>query len=116
MTAGMDLKSGEQQLLILDWQDVRIALDVARDALVLGASPEATLRVPRVHVSRVHGRVERRGDAYFLVDESTNGTFVQTEDEQVAFVHRGEMRLWGQGWISLGEPLSDASAVRFRHD
>ena len=50
-----------------------------------------------------------------LVDHSTNGTYVQTEDEQVTFLRRGEFRLWGDGWIALGEPLSAETAIRFRH-
>jgi adenylate cyclase len=110
------VKAGEQPFLILDWQDSRIALDTSRDRLVFGSRADVDLRVPRPHVSRLHGRIERRRDTFVLIDESTNGTFVQTEDERVVRVHRGELRLWGEGWFSPGEPLSDASAIRFRHD
>jgi hypothetical protein len=108
--------SGEQPLLIVDWQDGRIALDAGRDSLVFGAREDVDLRIARPYVSRRHGRIERRRDAYVLVDESTNGTFVQTEDEQVLLVRRGELRLWGAGWFSPGEPLSASTAIRFRHD
>jgi hypothetical protein len=48
-----------------------------------------------------------------LVDHSTNGTNVQTEDERISMVHPGEMRWWGAGWISLGEPLTPETAIRF---
>ena len=102
--------------LILDWHDHLIAFDAHRQAVVFGSQPGVDLRIARPFVSRLHGRIERRRDAFVLVDESTNGTFVQTEDEHVVFVRRGEMRLWGEGWISLGEPLDETSAVRFRHD
>jgi hypothetical protein len=47
------------------------------------------------------------------MDESSNGTFVRLEDETVTFVHRRSKRLWGQGWISFGEPLTAASVVQF---
>ena len=110
------MKSAEHSFLVLDWQDRRVALDEGRDAVVLGSRSGVDLRIPRPHVSRLHGRVERRREGFVLVDESTNGTFVQTEDQRVVHVHRGEVRLWGEGWFSLGEPLTEASAVRFRHD
>jgi pSer/pThr/pTyr-binding forkhead associated (FHA) protein len=105
-----------QTLLMLDWNGVRIALDERRQALACGTSPGLDLRIQRPCVSRRHARIERRGDAFVLVDESTNGTFVQTEDRRVAFVRRGEVRLWGEGWLSFGEPPGPASVVRFRHD
>ncbi len=106
----------EQSQLTLHWQDRRLALDGRRQAVVLGSRADTDLAVPRPFASRLHARIERRRDAFVLVDDSTNGTFVQTEDERVTFVHRGEVRLWGEGWISLGEPLDEASAVRFRLD
>jgi hypothetical protein len=116
--AGPDVqvKPAEHAYLILDWQDRRIALDESRDAVVFGSRSGVDLRIPRPHVSRLHGRVERRPEGFVLVDESTNGTFVQTEDERVVHIHRAELRLWGEGWISLGEPPTEASAVRFRLD
>jgi adenylate cyclase len=101
---------------MLDWNGARIALDERRQALACGSLPGLGLRIPRPFVSRRHARIERRGDAFVLVDESTNGTFVQTEDRRVAFVRRGEIRLWGEGWLSFGEPPGPGSVVRFRHD
>ena len=64
--------------------------------------------------SRCHARIERRHKDFYLVDCSTNGTFVQTEDEQVTHVHRDTVKLWGQGWISLGQPLNIGDPIHFR--
>jgi len=114
--AGHQVSPGPHPLLILDWQDRRITLDAHRGTVVCGSRPDVDLHVRRQYVSRRHGRIERRGDSFVLVDESANGTFVQTEDERVLFVRRGELRLWGAGWISFGEPPTNASVVRFRHD
>ena len=75
----------------------------------------ADLTVAGSTASRSHAHIEQRKQYFVLVDHSTNGTFVQTEDERVTFLRRGEMRLWGNGWIALGEPLSSESAIRFRH-
>lgn len=105
----------ERSALILNWHDRRAVLDEQRTTLDLGALATGGLQVAGAFTSRHHATIERRKHFYVLVDHSTNGTFVQTEDERIAFVRRGEMRLWGDGWISLGDPLSEESAIRFRH-
>lgn len=91
-------------------------VDERRRELTLGALSSSGVQVAGRFTSRHHATIERRKHDYVLVDHSTNGTFVQTEDERVAFVRRGEVRLWGEGWISLGGPLTSASALRFRHE
>lgn len=106
----------ERLPLVLTWRDTRTIMDRGCDELTLGAQDACNLRIPGPHTSRRHATIERRRHSWVLVDHSTNGTFVQTEDERVAFVRRGEVRLWGEGWISLGSPLSSESAIRFRHE
>jgi adenylate cyclase len=110
----------ERSPLILTWQGGRTVLDNRQGRITLGTRPEAGLPVrgpvAGPYTSRNHVTIERRKHSWVLVDHSTNGTYVQTEDEQVAFVRRGEVRLWGDGWISLGCPLAPQSAIRFRHE
>ena len=110
---GMDAQQRSQ--LVLDWHDRRAVLAPGRSALSLGSLPDADLTVSRRYASRHHATIERRRQSWVLVDHSSNGSFVQTEDEQVTFVRRGEIRLWGEGWISLGELLTEESAIRFRN-
>jgi adenylate cyclase len=114
--ANRDMDAQRRSPLILSWRNGRAVLDGARDAVTLGALPGSDLQVEGGFTSRRHATIERRRQSYVLVDHSTNGTYVQTEDERVAFVRRGELRLWGEGWISLGDDLSDESAIRFRHE
>ncbi|MEZ5559581.1 MAG: FHA domain-containing protein [Pseudomonadales bacterium] len=105
----------ERSHLTLDWHDRRVVHGAAT-SLSLGARAGADLTVSRAFASRDHAHIEKRKQFYVLIDHSTNGTFVQTEDERVVFVRRGEVRLWGRGWLSLGEPLSPESAIRFQQD
>jgi len=93
---------------------VCISLDESAP-LLIGRGEECQLVVDRPFVSRVHARVVRGGQDFFVVDESANGTFVRTEDERVTYVHRKRVRLWGSGFLSFGEPLSAASVVHFQH-
>src|SRR5262245_5135069 len=46
-------------------------------ALVLGRGEDCEIRINDHSVSRLHARVENRGDGYWIVDlQSTNGSFV----------------------------------------
>jgi DNA-binding NtrC family response regulator len=45
----------------------------------IGRAPEADLRLPDPSVSRLHARIFRVGDQYFLSDNSRNGTYVDNE-------------------------------------
>ena len=105
----------DRSQLVLDWQSRHASLSGDVELLRLGASVDAELPVQRTFTSRSHAHIERRKDDFVLVDHSTNGTFVQTEDEQITFLRRAEMRLWGTGWISLGEPLTADAAIRFEN-
>ena len=53
-------------------------------------------------ISRLHARVETRRNKFMLVDESTNGTFVQTMNGEEIFVRRDSTQLDGEGVIGLG--------------
>lgn len=85
----------------------------AGQVLNLGTAPGNDVVAGTEHASRHHAHIEVRRASYYLVDASTNGTFVQTDDEQVNCVHRDALRLWGGGWISLGEPLHVGQPIRF---
>ena len=112
--ASCDMDAQDASQLTLDYHD-RHLIVASQGSFRLGARVDADLTVPGSFTSRDHAVIEHRKQFYVLVDHSTNGTFVQTEDERVTFVHRSELRLWGDGWIALGEPLSAESAIRFRH-
>ena len=82
--------------------------------LTLGKNGTNDLVTGSAQTSRHHAVIEFRHNDFFLIDASTNGTYVQTEDEMVTLVHRNRIRLWGSGWISLGEPLTVGEPIHFR--
>ncbi|MFK7913112.1 MAG: FHA domain-containing protein [Pseudomonadales bacterium] len=108
----MEAQTGPR--LVLTWQNSQ--LSVQRDEhIVVGGAVHADLAVTGLHVSREHLHIYLK-DHYFVVcDTSTNGTTIQSEDDEVLVCKRREQRLWGQGWLALGEPLALHSAVHFRH-
>ena len=58
--------------------------------------------------SRNHARVEKRRDKYYLIDQSTNGTFVTVSGEAEMALHREELMLRGQGYILFGHSAAES--------
>lgn|SRR5690554_3639583 len=93
--------------LQLEYRDTRVLLGPERESAVLGRSATCDIPVAETLASRQHIRIELRRDKFVLVDQSTNGTYVQHSDGTQAFVRREEMVLTGEGVISLGRALND---------
>jgi pSer/pThr/pTyr-binding forkhead associated (FHA) protein len=91
-----------------------VAFDEALECGI-GTDPASDFVVTGAFASRHHARIVCRRQSFWLVDESSNGTFVRNEDTSVVFVHRRDVRLWGTGWLSFGEPLTPGSVVGFHH-
>ncbi len=79
-----------------------IVLNRHRNDLVMGRQTGCDLTVNHGFASRRHASIENRRGKYFVVDHSTNGTYVLTHDRQVVFLRRDEMQIHGKGEISLG--------------
>jgi predicted component of type VI protein secretion system len=56
----------------------------------------------------VHARIERRREKFFLVDQSTNGTFVTFDGEAEIALRREEVMLRGRGTITFGHSAAEA--------
>lgn len=66
-------------------------IEISRDASVLGRDPSCDVVVPDASVSRKHARVERRGDAWWVIDQgSANGTFVDSQKVAEAALRHGQ--------------------------
>lgn len=93
--------------LRLAYAQIVLRVNESRPVAVLGRSKGADLSIGEALASRQHMRVECRRGRFFVVDHSTNGTYLRA-DGQEFFLRREEMQLPGQGEISLGRPFSDA--------
>ena len=50
----------------------------------------------------MHARVEMRRGKFVLIDQSTNGTFLETVQGDQTFIRRDSAELTGAGIIGLG--------------
>lgn len=87
------LRYGDREVVLNDRQ---------RPSATIGRGEENDLVVKGNLVSRLHARIEAGKNRFMLVDQSTNGSFVQTEKGEDAFVRRDSLPLSGKGMIGLG--------------
>lgn len=57
--------------------------------------------------SRAHGVIERRGDAFFYIDRSSNGSQVRLAGQEEIRLRHQEIELNGSGRIFFGGPATD---------
>lgn len=85
----------------------RLILTQAHGSIVLGRDLGCELVVGGHMASRQHARIERRRDKFFLIDQSTNGTFVAFAGEPEIILRREEVMLRSQGRIALGHGVDE---------
>ena len=101
----------------LQYRDTEIVLDDRqRPALTIGRGEDNDLVVRGQFVSRLHARIEAGKNRFMLVDQSTNGSFVQVDGGEETFVRRDSVPLKGRGRISLGEPVDPGSVYVIEYD
>lgn len=98
--------------LFLHFNGDTLEMSPERPLLSIGRLAGCGLHLRSDRCSRTHARIERRGNNFVLVDQSTNGTFVMPEGGTEHAVRRHELVLSGRGQISFGEPFSVAGSER----
>jgi len=101
--------------LRLRWLDREVVVDEHHPSVTIGRAEDNDLVVKGNLISRLHARIELSRNKLVLIDQSTNGTFVQTLGGEESFVRRDSLQLKGEGMIGLGrlpEPDS-AQTIRF---
>jgi class 3 adenylate cyclase len=89
--------------------------DLDYEGVVMGRDAQCDVVVSDRNASRQHARIERRRDKFFLIDQSTNGTFVAFGNEPEVVLRREELMLRGSGRIGFGHSLElpETEAVSF---
>jgi adenylate cyclase len=96
--------------LYLRMGDQESELSQGRPNATLGRGPQNEFVVADEYASRLHARIEYRRGKFVLFDQSTNGTFVRTQDGKEVQLRREEFPLQGAGEISLGRAFDAASS------
>lgn len=91
------------QRLRLVLADRELVIDESRPQIAIGRADENDVIVRGNLISRIHARIEMSRGKFLLIDQSTNGTFVNSLDGEESFVRRDSMQLKGVGLIGLGK-------------
>jgi class 3 adenylate cyclase len=95
--------------------DREVVVDETRPNVVMGRAEDSDLVVKGHLISRLHARIEVSRDKFMLVDQSTNGTFVQTVSGEESFLRRDSMQIKGAGMIGLGRVPEADSPLTIRY-
>jgi class 3 adenylate cyclase len=95
-------------------EETKIGSDDAR-IFTIGRGVQSDLCVSAPLASRMHATIQFVRGKFSLSDQSSNGTFVKTDDGESIYLRRQELMLWGAGHISLGEEVSEnnPNLIRF---
>jgi class 3 adenylate cyclase len=102
--------------IILTFRDQTADVHDQRKSVIMGRADDNDLVVKGNLISRIHAKVEMRRGKFVLVDQSTNGTFVQNLQGEETFVRRDSTEISGEGTIGLGRAESPGStlAIHFK--
>jgi hypothetical protein len=111
-------RDGRKHRLRLRFQGQEVVVDEQRTNITIGRAEDNDFVVKGNLISRIHARIEINRNKFVLIDQSTNGTFVQSKDGEEAFVRRDSMQIKGEGLIGLGKvpELSSPLSIRFIED
>jgi adenylate cyclase len=91
-------------------------VDENNPGATLGRGKTNTFIVPDSMSSRNHAKFEYRRGRIYLVDQSTNGTYLAPNGGQVIIIHQDEHIMQGKGVIGLGHEVNaaDQLAIHYR--
>ena len=94
-------QTGKSILRIDDGKN-KHCLEAPAANFVFGRHHDCDLIVNHKYVSRHHATIECTRGKFFLLDHSTNGCYVNEDDQAYKFLRRDMLQLHGQGTLSLG--------------
>ena len=110
----------EIRYLNLEFQgnNSRISSDDHR-TYVIGRGVQSDMVCKTKLASRTHATIEYTRGKFNLSDQSSNGTYVTTDDGETIHLRRNELMLWGSGFIGLGEEVTketEGNLIRYSCD
>lgn len=110
-TLEMTSKKKNGGRLVLTFRDQTIEVNDQRLNINMGRGDDNDLVVKGNLISRIHAKIEKRRGKFMLIDQSTNGTFLQTLNGDETFVRRDSIELRGEGIIGLGRVAKAGSPL-----
>ncbi|MGB5510968.1 MAG: adenylate/guanylate cyclase domain-containing protein [Woeseiaceae bacterium] len=97
--------------LLLNFRDSSVEVTEHRKSINMGRAEDNELVIKGNLISRIHAKIEMRRGKFILIDQSTNGTFVQNVLGNEKFVRRDSTELGSEGTIGLGRAEAPGSSL-----
>lgn len=101
--------------LLLNFRDKTVEVSDQRKSINIGRADDNDLVVKGNLISRIHARIEMRRGKFMIIDQSTNGTFLQNIMGQETFVRRDSTELASEGSIGLGRAEEPGSTLAIHY-
>jgi hypothetical protein len=114
---GVTLKSKPAARLKLALGERAFDFPADKHELTFGRDLACDVLLQEKAASRRHARLERRGAQFYLIDESSNGTYVTIEGDREVHLKRDQIMLLRRGRICFGVSSAQAAeTVAFECD
>jgi len=110
-TIEWESKGRRASKLLLNFKDSTIELSDRRKSINLGRADDNDLVVKGNLISRIHAKIEMRRGKFVLIDQSTNGTFLQDVQGQAVMIRRDSTELGAEDTIGLGRAEEPGSSL-----
>jgi adenylate cyclase len=110
-TIEWESKAKKAARLILEFRDQSVEVNDQCKSVIMGRAEDNDLVIKGNLISRIHAKVEMRRGKFMLVDQSTNGTFVQNIRGEETFIRRDSAEIRGEGTIGLGRAESPGASL-----
>jgi class 3 adenylate cyclase len=110
MLASKGAQASTEAVLRLTHGISEILMDASLPAVQIGRDAHHQIPIADKMASRLHGRIERRGDKFYYADLSTNGTYVMLDGDVETVLRRDQVMLRGRGTLSFGHSATEPGA------
>lgn len=86
-----------------------------KSAITMGRADDNDVVIKGNLISRIHARIDAARNRFVLIDESTNGTFIQQDAGEELYVRRDSAVLTGSGIISMGRVAARGTALAIEY-
>ncbi len=114
-TIGWQNRGKAASKMILTFRDSEVEISDKRKSVNIGRADDNDLVIKGNLISRIHAKVELSRGRFVLVDQSTNGTFLQNVQGDEIFVRRDSTELGGEGTIGLGRAEEPGTSMSIHY-
>ena len=114
-TLGWESRTQTAARLVVSFRDTTIEVTDLKKHINMGRADDNDLVVKGNLISRIHARIEKRRGRFMLIDQSTNGTFLQSDTGEETFVRRDSTELVGEGIIGLGRVAKPGTSLAIHY-